>query len=105
MALQPLPPSTIGACVEGTAGSGTATTAVLLPAGKQICVTNLGSVAMYFKDGTETGPDASSTTVGGGRAAFPAGCVQVFTKRPGSTHGFLYAASDCAYSIVGFDGQ
>lgn len=104
MALQPLPPSAIGACIEGTADTSAPTTGVALPAGQQFMITNLGSVTLYFKDGASSGPDASSTTLGGGRVPIPAGSVQVFSKRSGATHGYLYAASSCAYSIVGFDG-
>ena len=105
MAFQPLPPTHIGACIEGTAGSATATTAVALPAGTQLLVTNLGSVTLYLKLGASTGPDASSTTTGGGRVPLPASSVQVFSRRAADTHAYLYAASDCAYSLVGADGQ
>jgi hypothetical protein len=105
MAFQPLPPTTIGACIEGTADTSAPTTGVALPSGAQMLCTNLGSVTLYIKFGTSSGPDASSTTVGGGRLPLPAGSVQVFTLKPGHTHVYLYAASSCAYSIVGADGQ
>ena len=105
MAYQPQPPTMIGACAEGTADTASGTTGVALPAGEQVLITNLGSVALYFKMGISTGPDAGSTTTGGGRVPLPAGSVQVFTKKPGDTHAYLCAASSCAYSIVGANGQ
>ena len=108
-----LHPSSIGACVEGTAGSGTATTAVALPGpamseysgDRFVCVANTGSVLAYLKLGASSGPDASSTTTGGGRWPCPAGSIQVFRRRVADTHAYLYAASDTTFSIIDADGE
>lgn len=105
MAIPNKQPTTIGACAEGTAGSGTGTTAVALPAGAQVLVANTGSVLAYLKLGASSGPDATDTTTGGGRVPLPAGSVQVFTKRSTDTHAYLYAASNTTYSLVGADGE
>ena len=104
MAIPNTLPTVIGACAEGTATTD-GTTGVALPAGNQILVTNLGSVTFYMKFGASTGPDASSTTVGGGRVPLPAGTVQVFSKRSTDTHAYFYCATTSAYSIMGADGQ
>lgn len=107
-----LHPTSIGACVEATAGSGTATTAVALPGPAMseytkerfVMVANTGSVQAWLKLGASSGPDASSTTIGGGRAWLPVGSIQLFRRRIADTHAYLYAASDTAISIVDSDG-
>ena len=104
MAIPNTLPTEIGACVEGTATTD-GTTGVALPAGRQFIITNIGSVTLYVKTGASTGPDASSTTVGGGRMPIPAGSVQTFSKKRDDTHAYLYCATTSAYSIVGADGQ
>lgn len=108
-----LHPTSIGACVEATAGSGTATTAVALPGpamseysgDRFVMVANTGSVLAWLKLGASSGPDASSTTTGGGRVPIPAGSIQTFRRRREDTHAYLYAASDTAISIVDADGE
>jgi hypothetical protein len=102
-------PTTIGACVEGTADATTATTAVALPAGAavngaQLLAANTGSALCYIKLGPSTGPDASSTTTGGGRAAMPAGSIQVFTVKSSQTHAYLYSATTTTFNLMAADG-
>ena len=110
IAQQPLMPISMGASVEGTAGSATGTTAVALPQTglrKQIHISNLSSTqVLYVKlSASNSGPDASDNTTGGQRVPLPPYSVQVFTIRGNDAYAYFYSSANCAYSFMVGEGN
>lgn len=97
------------ASAAGTAGAATGTTAVAFPtdqhAAWQYVVVNRGATELFMKVGPSTGPDASNNTDGYAQICVPAGQAHSYSRGPTDTHAYLYAASNCLYTLLSGSGE